>query len=81
MKSDFNVLDAICSWCREAKECVPVELESGQKMDLCWSCLKTKANAESGGARKTAKRRNRRNQRLWHRLAVVGVFEYLSPQQ
>lgn len=48
MRSDLKVLDAICFWCEEGKECVEVEIKKGQSVDLCWSCLRTKANAQSG---------------------------------
>ncbi len=48
MFSEMKVIDAICFWCGREKECVNVEIKKGQSVDLCWSCLRTKANAESG---------------------------------
>jgi hypothetical protein len=55
MFSELKVLDAICFWCGQGKECVAVEIKKGQSVDLCWSCLRTKANAESGRSKGKSK--------------------------
>lgn len=46
MRSNFDLRSSACSWCSDDAECVAVELDSGVKMDLCWKCLKKKAQAE-----------------------------------
>lgn len=43
MKSEFLLIDAICAWCEKGTRCVEVEMDSGTRLDLCWQCLRKKA--------------------------------------
>ncbi len=61
MKSELRVVDAVCFWCGQPKDCVEVEIKDSQQVDLCWSCLRTKANAESGRQKKSSKKASKAN--------------------
>ena len=45
MKSDFSLIDAICAWCEKGTRCVEVEMDGGTRLDLCWQCLRKKAQS------------------------------------